>query len=143
MKIAMAVLLGLVAACAGCGKPSAEEAEAIRKKENECVNHLKMMGIYGEVFRNSAGKRYATGIDELRKSAAWQTKSDLRCPFGGSGSGCSCTYVTPPADQATNPKFVLAYDSKPHPDGKRGVLYFVGTAEILDDAAFQQALKVK
>lgn len=141
MKLSMVVLLGL-AVIAGCG-PSAEEAEATRKKENECVNNLKQVGLYGELFRNSGEKKYATGIDQLRKSPAWQAKSDLRCPFAGTGSGCSCTYVTPPADQATNPKFVLAYCSKAHPDGRRGVLYYVGTAEILDEAAFQQALKVK
>lgn len=139
-----------------------------RAKSRDCINNLRQLGTYTVMYvskygsdrdYSGPGTRLFTDLFNLptqKEAIARGNHGLLLCKANGDtwneereaalkndDPACmsyECIDVKI-SEGTTQPQWPIAWDKKPHPDGKRNVLFFSGSASEMTEEEFQQALQ--
>lgn len=108
-----------------------------------CTGNLRMIGTATAMWVDQFGdsREYPMTLEDLTGKQLLAPRGS-KCPVPDAKSP-GYGYLYPPKGFGTGMDFILAFDNAPHKNGKRGVLYFSGRAEMLEEATFVTALEAQ
>lgn len=124
-----------------------------KRHEEDCRDNLRQIGVYFSLYRDRFHHE-PSGFRDICRPEMATDKWIFICPFRppqehihDSDSGLfgpyeryehlvGYDYKAPPAGAGATERRAVAWDRAPHPDGRRCVLFFDGTVEILGEAGF-------
>jgi hypothetical protein len=131
-----------------------------KRHEEDCRAHLRQIGVYFSLYRDRFHQE-PSGFRDICRPEMATDKGIFICPFRppqehihDSDSGlfgpyeqyehlAGYDYRPPTAGAGSGERWAVAWDRDPHPDGRRCVLFYDGTVELVDAAAFPQLRGVR
>lgn len=109
---------------------------ADRAKTVSCKANLKELAM-AAILYESRSRKLPASLKDLSEDV--RSPRVFRCPLTGREDAYEIVRIADASSAATDALFL--HERDPHPDGKRCVATWGGAVVLLDEAAFQQALK--